>query len=116
MAEDKDKEDKDLFICPQEIVVGYSKAPEQPQSSARPRSLGPLLYMSFSRYDEHGARTSNDMHWSSPHYALRHGRRHNYVLYWVFLLSIQLFGLCIYICVIHVSEHGSDRDGGTPAP
>ena len=27
---------KDLFIDPQEFVVGYSKAPEQPQSSARP--------------------------------------------------------------------------------
>ena len=27
---------KDLFIGPQEFVVGYSKAPEQPQSSARP--------------------------------------------------------------------------------
>ena len=33
--EDKDK-DKDLFIGQQEFVVGYSKAPEQPQSSARP--------------------------------------------------------------------------------
>ena len=33
---DKDKDDKDLFIDPQEFVVGYSKAPEQPQSSARP--------------------------------------------------------------------------------
>ena len=32
---DKDK-DKDLFIGLQEFVVGYSKAPEQPQSSARP--------------------------------------------------------------------------------
>ena len=31
----KDK-DKDLLIGPQEFVVGYSKAPEQPQSSARP--------------------------------------------------------------------------------
>ena len=28
--------DKDLFIGPQEFVVGYSKAPKQPQSSARP--------------------------------------------------------------------------------
>ena len=26
----KDKEDKDLFIGPQEFVVGYSKSPEQP--------------------------------------------------------------------------------------
>ena len=31
----KDK-DEDLFFGPQEFVVGYSKAPEQPQSSARP--------------------------------------------------------------------------------
>ena len=31
----KDK-DKDLFIDPQEFVVEYSKAPGQPQSSARP--------------------------------------------------------------------------------
>ena len=28
--------DKDSFIGPQEFVVGYSKAPKQPQSSARP--------------------------------------------------------------------------------
>ena len=33
MSKDKDK---DLFIGLQEFVVGYSKAPEQPQSSARP--------------------------------------------------------------------------------
>ena len=32
---DKDK-DKDLFIGQQEFIVGYSKAPEQPQSSAWP--------------------------------------------------------------------------------
>ena len=30
------EEDKDSFIGQQEFVVGYSKAPEQPQSSARP--------------------------------------------------------------------------------
>ena len=30
------EEDEDLFIGPQEFVVGYSKAPEQPQSSTRP--------------------------------------------------------------------------------
>ena len=35
LDKDKDK-DKDLFIGQQEFVVGYSKAPEQPQSSARP--------------------------------------------------------------------------------
>ena len=28
--------EEDLFIDLQEFIVGYSKAPEQPQSSARP--------------------------------------------------------------------------------
>ena len=46
------RRNKDSFIGPQEFVVGYSKAPEQPQSSARP------IDMSFSHYDEHGAQTS----------------------------------------------------------
>ena len=36
--------------------MGYSKAPDQPQSSARP------MYMSISRYDEDGARTSHHTH------------------------------------------------------
>ena len=35
LRRDKDK-DKDLFIGPQEFVVGYSKAPEQPQTSFQP--------------------------------------------------------------------------------
>ena len=35
LNKDKDK-DKELFVGKQEFVVGYSKAPEQPQSSARP--------------------------------------------------------------------------------
>ena len=48
--------DKDLFIGPQEFVVGYSKAPEQLQTV-----LG-LGYTSFSRYDKHGAKTSNNTH------------------------------------------------------
>ena len=36
VKDDKEDKDKDLFIGPQEFIVGYSKAPEQPQSSARP--------------------------------------------------------------------------------
>ena len=36
------------------LFVGYSKAPEQPHSSARP--------ICQSHYDEHGARTSDHMH------------------------------------------------------
>ena len=66
---DKDK-DNNPFIGPQEFVVGYSKAPEQPQSSAWP------IYMSFSHYDEDGrepATISIAAYWSSPPYALRHG-------------------------------------------
>ena len=62
--------------------MGYSKAPEQPQSSARP------IYMSFSRYDEDGVRTSHHMHCCTgtlraTHYATSHsleievGRHHN---------------------------------------
>ena len=35
-ADDYKDKDKDLFIRLQEFVVGYSKAPEQPQSSTRP--------------------------------------------------------------------------------
>ena len=53
LYKDKDK-DKDLFIGPQKFVVGYSKAPEQPQSSARP--------ICHSHYDEVGARTSHHTH------------------------------------------------------
>ena len=36
LYKDKEDKDKDLFIRPEEFIVGYSKAPEQPQSSARP--------------------------------------------------------------------------------
>ena len=49
-----DDKDKDLFIGLQEFVVGYSKAPEQPQSSARP--------ICHSHCDEHRARTSHHTH------------------------------------------------------
>ena len=46
----KDK-DKDPFIGPLEVVVGYSKDPEQRQA-----------YMSFSHYEEHVARTTHHTH------------------------------------------------------
>ena len=38
----KDK-DKDSFIGPQKFVVGYSKAPEQPQSCTRPMCNSPTM-------------------------------------------------------------------------
>ena len=68
---DKDK-DKDSFIGPQEFAVRYSKAPEQPQSCARPichshtmtstgRELATIRIAAYRRL---------------PRYALRHGRRH----------------------------------------
>ena len=40
----------EFIYSPAGICCGYSKAPEQPQSSARP--------ISFSLYDEHRARTA----------------------------------------------------------
>ena len=39
----------DSFIGPQKFVVGYSKAPEQPQSSTRP------ICYSYNSYDSMGA-------------------------------------------------------------
>ena len=50
--------DKDPFIGPQEFVVGYSKAPEQPQSSAR------HVYVILTLWGGRGA--------NQPPYALQH--------------------------------------------
>ena len=62
-CKDKDK-DKDSFIGPQEFVVGYSKAPKQPQSSTRPVCY--FLTM-----------TSTGREPAMPRYALLHiGARH----------------------------------------
>ena len=70
--DDKDK-DKDLFIGPQELVVGYSKAPEQPQSSARP-----ICYShAMARTGREPATIRIAAYRSSPCYALRHRRRRN---------------------------------------
>ena len=52
---------EDLFIGPQEFVVGYSKAPEQPQSSAWPichshamtRTPYTYLFFQFMNFDDH---------------------------------------------------------------
>ena len=71
-CKDKDKDkDKDLFIGQQEFVVGYSKAPEQPQSSARPMCRSHTMTNTG-----HEPTTSIAAYTSSPRYALRHGRRH----------------------------------------
>ena len=72
-SKDKDK-DKDLFIDPQEFVVGYSKAPEQLQSSARP------IYVILTLWRGRGANQPPYalLHRSSPRYALRHRRRRWY--------------------------------------
>ena len=66
----KDK-DKDLFIDPQEFVVGYSKAPEQPQSSARPICHSHAM----TRTGCEPATIRIAKYRSSPLYTLRHGRR-----------------------------------------
>ena len=75
--------DKDSFISPQEFVVGYSKAPEQPQSSARP--------ICHSHTMTSMGREPATMHiaayTSSTHYALCHGRRQE--LYLIILFEIK---------------------------
>ena len=68
---DKNK-DKDAFIGPQEFVVGYSKAPKQPQSSARP--ICHSHNMTSTGREPATIRIAACR--SSPRYALRHGRQH----------------------------------------
>ena len=60
---------KDLFIGPQEFVVGYSKAPKQPQSSARPICHSHSMKMMGTNQQPYAL-----LHRSSLRYALRHGR------------------------------------------
>ena len=72
MLTGKDKEkDKDPFIGPHEFVVGYSKAPEQPQSSARPICHSHII----TSTGREPVTICNAAYRSSPHYALCHGRR-----------------------------------------
>ena len=66
----KDK-DKDSFTGLQEFVVGYSKAPEQPQSSARPTCHSHTM----TSMGCEPATIRIAAYRSSPHYALRQGRR-----------------------------------------
>ena len=63
--------DKNLFIGPHEFVVGYSKAPEQPQSSARPIHVILTLWRGWGANQP----PCTLLHRSSPRYALRHGGR-----------------------------------------
>ena len=66
------RKDKDPFIGPQQFVVGYSKAPEQSQSSVRPICHSHTM-TSMGREPS----TINIVAYrSSPPYALRHRRRH----------------------------------------
>ena len=83
---DKDK-DKDPFIGPQEFVVGYSKAPEQPQSSARP--ICHSHAMTRTGRDPTTIRIA--AYRSSLRYALRHGRRlYHSLLRFKMLASVNL--------------------------
>ena len=73
--------DKDLFIGQQEFVVGYSKAPEQPQSSAMPICHSHAVM----RTGREPSTIRIAAYRSSPRYALscdalRHGRR-NYITF-----------------------------------
>ena len=65
---------RDLFIGPHEFVVGYSKAPEQPQSSARPICHSHTM----TRTGREPATIRIAAYRSSPSYALRHGRLLNW--------------------------------------
>ena len=67
---DKEDKDKDPFIGPQEFVVGYSKAPEQPQSSARPICHSHAV----TSTGREPTTIRIAAYRSSPRYALRHGR------------------------------------------
>ena len=69
--------DKDPFIGPQEFVMGYSKAPKQPQSSARPICHSHAM---TSTGREPATIIRIAAHRSSPRYALRHRRRHRWGL------------------------------------
>ena len=71
-ADYKDK-DKDLFIDPQEFVVGYSKAPEQPQSSARPICHSHAM----TRTGREPATIRIAVYRSSPRYAMKQGLQSN---------------------------------------
>ena len=70
----KDK-DKEPFIGLQEFVVGYSKAPEQPQSSARPVCHSHAM----TSTGREPATIRNAAYRSSPCYALRAGDGRNAV-------------------------------------
>ena len=72
----KDK-DKDSFIGPQEFIVGYSKAPEQPQSSTRPICHSHAM----TSTGREPATIRIAAYRSSPCYALRHGRRRYIYIY-----------------------------------
>ena len=62
----------DSFIGPQEFVVGYSKAPEQPQNSARPICHSHTM----TSTGREPATIRIAAYRSSPRYALRHRRRY----------------------------------------
>ena len=78
LRKDRDK-DKNLFIGPQGFVVGYSKAPEQPQSSARPICHSHTM----TSTGREPATIRIAAYRSSPHYTLRN-----------FMSTLLSFGRC----------------------
>ena len=71
MSQSRKDKDKDSFIGPQEFVVGYSKAPEQLQSSARPICHSHTM----TSTGREPATIRIAAYRSLRHYALRHRRR-----------------------------------------
>ena len=63
---------QDPFIGPQEFVVGYSKAPKQPQSNAWPICHSHAM----TRKGRKPASIRIAAYWSSPRYAQHYGRQH----------------------------------------
>ena len=61
-----------LLIITHEIFVGYSKAPKQPQSSARPI----CQFHTMTSTGREPVTIRITAYRSSPRYALCHGRRH----------------------------------------
>ena len=61
----KDK-DKDPFIGPEEFVMGYSKAPEQPRSNARPTVI--CQSHAMTRTGREPTTIHITAYWSSPYH------------------------------------------------
>ena len=103
--------DKDSFIDLQEFVVGYSKAPEQPQSSARP-----ICHSHTMMNTGHEPATIRiDAYRSLLLYALRHSRRYVsnstvvscsncYLLYYICCITMMICSHFTYLSPLSAAQ------------